>query len=168
MRELISDWYQLEMFEMTRESALGKLVDILEDSTVNLRPLSRELKQSIKANDNHNCTLVKSNLVNRRPQAMELKELISRAKDNHDTPPVRSNHRTTDEVNLINTVSSCWLSPAFDSVSNFRANTPTRMRSEQSWDPKHMTALWQQLVQADSRLKDLSIHWVREKFLVSI
>ena len=74
MRELLSDWYQLEMFEMTRESALGKLVDTLEDSTVNLRP-----------------------------QAKELKELIIKAKDNHDSPPVKSNHRTTDEVNLINT-----------------------------------------------------------------
>ena len=34
------------MCDLNRDGALGRLVDTLEDSTVNLRPLAKELRQS--------------------------------------------------------------------------------------------------------------------------
>ena len=48
MREVISDWYQLGgMCYLNREDALAKLVEILEDASVNLRPLALDLRQLI-------------------------------------------------------------------------------------------------------------------------
>ena len=47
MRAVISDWYQFELYNMTRENALLKLLAILEDPTVELKPLAKEIKQSI-------------------------------------------------------------------------------------------------------------------------
>ena len=46
MREVLSDWYELGgLCDLNRDGALGRLVDTLEDSTVNLRPLAKELRQ---------------------------------------------------------------------------------------------------------------------------
>ena len=47
MRAVISDWYQFEACNMTRENALQKLLAILEDPSVELKPLAKEIKQSI-------------------------------------------------------------------------------------------------------------------------
>ena len=47
MRAVISDWYQFELYDMTRENALQKLLTVLEHSSVELKPLAKEIKQSI-------------------------------------------------------------------------------------------------------------------------
>ena len=47
MRAVISDWYQFEACNMKRENALQKLQAVLEDSSVELKPLAKEIKQSI-------------------------------------------------------------------------------------------------------------------------
>ena len=47
MRAVISDWYQFELYELTREDALQKLQAVLEHSSVELKPLAKEIKQSI-------------------------------------------------------------------------------------------------------------------------
>ena len=47
MRAVISDWYQFELYDMTRENALQKLLAVLEHSSVELKPLAKEIKQSI-------------------------------------------------------------------------------------------------------------------------
>ena len=47
MRAVISDWYQFELYNMKRENALQKLLAVLEDSSVELKPLAKEIKQSI-------------------------------------------------------------------------------------------------------------------------
>ena len=47
MRAVISDWYQFELYDLTRENALQKLLAVLEHSSVELKPLAREIKQSI-------------------------------------------------------------------------------------------------------------------------
>ena len=39
MRAVISDWYQFELHNMKREDALQKLLAVLEDSSVELKPL---------------------------------------------------------------------------------------------------------------------------------
>ena len=39
MRAVISDWYQFELCNMKREDALQKLLAVLEDSSVELKPL---------------------------------------------------------------------------------------------------------------------------------
>ena len=47
MRAVLSDWYQFELYDMTRENAFQKLLAVLEHSSVELRPLAKEIKQSI-------------------------------------------------------------------------------------------------------------------------
>ena len=47
MRAVISDWYQFELYDLTRENALQKLQAVLEHSSVELKPLAKEIKQSI-------------------------------------------------------------------------------------------------------------------------
>ena len=47
MRAVISDWYNFELYNMTRENALQKLLAVLEDPSVELKPLAKEIKQSI-------------------------------------------------------------------------------------------------------------------------
>ena len=49
LRAVISDWYQLEMFDMTRETALNKLVEIFEDPSVNLKPLAKDINDLQRA-----------------------------------------------------------------------------------------------------------------------
>ena len=63
MREVISDWYQLGgLCDLNWDGALGKLVDILEDATVNLRPLAKDLRQLIdKGKESQNSCADKSN-----------------------------------------------------------------------------------------------------------
>ena len=51
LRAVISDWYQVEMFDMTRETALNKLVKILEDPSVNLKPLAKDINDLQRATD---------------------------------------------------------------------------------------------------------------------
>ena len=50
-RAVISDWYQVEMFDMTRETALNKLVKILEDPSVNLKPLAKDINDLQRVTD---------------------------------------------------------------------------------------------------------------------
>ena len=47
MRAVLSDWYQFELYDLTRENALQKLLAVLEHSSVELKPLAKEIKQSI-------------------------------------------------------------------------------------------------------------------------
>ena len=62
MRNVISDWYELGgLCELNHGEALGKLVDILEDTTVNLRPIAKELKHVIsKSKENQTILPVQS------------------------------------------------------------------------------------------------------------
>ena len=50
-RAVISDWYQVEMFNMTRKTALNTLVEIFEDPSVNLKPLAKNIKDSQRVRD---------------------------------------------------------------------------------------------------------------------
>ena len=47
MRAVLSDWYNFELYDLTRENALQKLLAVLEHSSVELKPLAKEIKQSI-------------------------------------------------------------------------------------------------------------------------
>ena len=68
MREVLSDWYEIGgLCDLDHKDALGKLVNIIEDATVNLRPLSKELR-----------------------------ELMSKSEENQNSPPAKSNRRTVD------------------------------------------------------------------------
>ena len=57
MRAVISDWYQEEMFDMTRDNALHKLVIILEDPSVELKPLAKEIKKVITKDQENSTSL---------------------------------------------------------------------------------------------------------------
>jgi len=50
MRRVLSDWYDREMFDMTRREALNKLVTVLENDNVDLKPLARDLKELMDQN----------------------------------------------------------------------------------------------------------------------
>ena len=49
MREILSDWYQQELFEFTGEwkglLVMGRLVDIFKSDAVDLRPLAAQLEE---------------------------------------------------------------------------------------------------------------------------
>ena len=51
VRAVISDWYREEMFDMTRETALNKLVEIFEDPSVNLKPLAKDINDLQRVTD---------------------------------------------------------------------------------------------------------------------
>ena len=50
-RAVISDWYQVEMFNMTRKTALNTLVEIFEDPSVNLKPLAKDINDLQRVTD---------------------------------------------------------------------------------------------------------------------
>ena len=43
-REILSDWFRLEMYNLDRAAALKKLIDTFEHRDVGLAPLARKLK----------------------------------------------------------------------------------------------------------------------------
>jgi hypothetical protein len=45
MRRILSDWWEEEMYEMTRDDALGKLVGICTNKSVRLPALAHGLQQ---------------------------------------------------------------------------------------------------------------------------
>ena len=44
LKYILCDWWQYELFELTNEKALQKLVNVCQDSNVALRPLAKALK----------------------------------------------------------------------------------------------------------------------------
>ena len=51
LRAVISDWYQVEMYNMTSKTALDKLVEIFEDPSVNLKPLAKDINDLQRVTD---------------------------------------------------------------------------------------------------------------------
>jgi hypothetical protein len=47
VRDILADWFDEEMFQMERDTALHKLIDIFEDPSVTLRPLARALRHCL-------------------------------------------------------------------------------------------------------------------------
>ena len=44
VRDVLGDWYHEEMFDMNQSVALAKLIDILDNPSVNLKPCAKQLR----------------------------------------------------------------------------------------------------------------------------
>ena len=51
MRHVLTDWYQAELHGLDRESSLKRLIGVLEDRSIGLRPLAAKLRQMLVKTD---------------------------------------------------------------------------------------------------------------------
>ena len=110
MRRMLSEWWNLELYNLSTESALEKLVRIFNDETVNMRPLANKIKKSIPKSPNPKPRRHSSGKSKRGSYQREVSasEIMDKMKDQRDTllaefKEARNNHdnHLKDKVEII-------------------------------------------------------------------